>query len=123
MSRHHRIDYIEFSVLDMAKAKAFYGSVFGWTFQDYGPEYAGIHGEDREVGGFAVVKEAVAKGGPLVILYSEDLEATLEAVKTAGATITVAPFSFPGGRRFHFEDFSGNVLGVWTQTEHVEETP
>ncbi len=52
----------------------------------------------------------VVPGGPLVILYSNDLERSCEAVKLAGGTITTETFSFPGGRRFHFRDPSGNVL-------------
>ena len=35
-----RIDYIEFSVKSIAEAKRFYGGAFGWTFEDYGPDYA-----------------------------------------------------------------------------------
>jgi len=29
-----RIDYVEFDVTDVARAKKFYGDVFGWTFKD-----------------------------------------------------------------------------------------
>ncbi len=52
---------------------------------------------------------------PLPILYSEKLEATLEAVTNAGGTIVTPIFSFPGGRRFHFLDPAGNELAVWGQ--------
>ena len=31
-----QIDNIEFNVGDIARSKAFYGAVFGWTFVDYG---------------------------------------------------------------------------------------
>lgn len=48
---HHAINYIEFTVNDLVKAKLFYQSVFGWQFNDYGPGYAGIRGNDGEVGG------------------------------------------------------------------------
>lgn len=110
---HHDINYIEFGVTDMAKAKAFYADAFGWTFNDYGPEYAGIRRQDgSEVGGFALRPE-VLSGGPLVILYSETLEASLEKVRAVGGQITQDIFAFPGGRRFHFKDLSGNELGVW----------
>jgi hypothetical protein len=54
-------------------------------------------------------------GGPLVILYSKDLEKTLRAVREAGGKIVREPFAFPGGRRFQFTDPSGNELGVWSQ--------
>lgn len=109
---HHAIDYVEISVRDLAAAKRFYGAAFGWQFNDYGPSYAGIRGADREVGGLAQT-DGVATGGPLVVLYSRDLDATLAAVRSAGGEIVRKPFSFPGGRRFHFRDPSGNELAVW----------
>jgi len=111
--RHHAIDYIEISVRDVAAAKRFYGAAVGWQFNDYGPGYAGIRGADREMGGLALA-DNVATGGPLVVLYSRDLDATLAAVRAAGGEITKNPFTFPGGRRFHFRDPSGNELAVWS---------
>ena len=110
---HHVIDYIEITVRDLAVAKAFYGAAFGWRFTDYAPVYAGIQGPEREVGGLAQ-GEPRGPGGPLVILYSDDLEASVAAVEAAGGTITEAPFAFPGGRRFHFTDPSHNELAVWS---------
>jgi predicted enzyme related to lactoylglutathione lyase len=111
---HHAIDYIEISVTDMDASKRFYGEAFGWTFNDYGPSYAGIAGKEREVGGLAVADE-VRGGGPLVVLFSSDLDATVSAVKAAGGTLVKEPFVFPGGRRFHFADPSGNELAVWSE--------
>jgi uncharacterized protein len=35
---HHSIDYIEFTVTNMDEAKHFYGSAFGWKFNEYGPD-------------------------------------------------------------------------------------
>ncbi len=113
--QHHAIDYIEISVTDLAAAKRFYGAAFGWQFTDYGPTYVGIKGADPEgpeMGGFAETTE-VRSGGPLVILFSQDLDASLAQVRAAGGTISTEPFDFPGGRRFHFVDPSGNELAVW----------
>jgi predicted enzyme related to lactoylglutathione lyase len=115
MSTHHTIDYIEFTVRDLAAAKRFYTTAFGWQFNDYGPEYAGIKGATREVGGLHQAKEARTVG-PLVILYSKDLEKSVAAVRAAGGKILREPYAFPGGRRFHFTDSSGNELGVWSET-------
>jgi len=111
---NHSIDYIEFTVTDMAKAKAFYSSAFGWKFNDYGPDYAGIQKANGESGGLRIDK-IVERGGPLVILYSEDLDKTLKRVVAAGGKISKSPFAFPGGRRFHFEDPSRNELAVWSE--------
>ncbi|WP_285189751.1 VOC family protein [Rhodococcus sp. MEB041] len=113
-TRHHRIDYIELSVTDLTVARAFYAGAFGWTFVDYGPTYAGIVGADgAEAGGLAVVETPAPAGGPLVLLYSDDLDASAEAVEEAGGSVVSGPYDFPGGRRFHFADPSGTVLGVW----------
>ena len=53
--------------------------------------------------------------GPLIVLYSADLKATEEAIVAAGGSVVVPTFEFPGGRRFHFSDGVGNLLGVWSE--------
>ena len=114
--RHHAIDYIEIPVTDVPRAKQFYAESFGWVFTDYGPDYAGIAGPEGspgEVGGLAK-SDDVRPGGPIVVLYSADLDASVAAVQAAGGTVEPA-FEFPGGRRFHFTDPSGNRLGVWAE--------
>ena len=119
MSTHTNlaIDYIEFNVSDVASSQAFYAAAFGWRFNDYGPDYAGIVGEGgREAGGLQ--RGEVVAGGPLVILYGEDLDAVEKAIVQAGGTIVDPQFDFPGGRRFHFTDPSGNKLGVWREAAH-----
>ena len=112
---HHEINYIEIPALDLDQAKKFYGEAFGWKFTDYGPEYVGIQKRqgEGEVGGFCKVEKVVA-GGLLVILYSNDLESSLESVKKAGGEVSLEIFSFPGGRRFQFRDPSGHELAVWS---------
>ena len=111
---HHAISYVELGAGDLAATKAFYADAFGWRFQDYGPDYSGIRGvaDGDEVGGLNA-QSAPGPGGALVLLYSQDLDATLAAVEGAGGVVTVPPFDYPGGRRFHFSDPSGNVLGVF----------
>jgi len=114
--QHHALDYVEISVTDLTEAKEFYEAAFGWAFNDYGPSYAGIRSPDGagEVGGLSAATTPAA-GGPLVLLYSDDLDPTLTAVTAAGGRIIDGPYAFPGGRRFHFADPSGNELGVWSQ--------
>jgi uncharacterized protein len=116
---HHAIDYIELNVTDLAASKAFYEQAFGWRFNDYGDDYAGIRAPagdpsgEGEVGGLGVGRPP-GPGGSLVILYSDDLEASQAAVEAAGGAVTEGPYVFPGGRRFLFTDNSGNLLAVWT---------
>jgi uncharacterized protein len=109
----NHIDYIELPASDIAKTKAFYGSVFGWTFTDYGPDYTSFH-DGRMAGGFT--KESPAPGkGILLVIYSTDLDAAQQRIKTAGGRIVKDTFAFPGGRRFHFSDPNGNELAVWSE--------
>jgi predicted enzyme related to lactoylglutathione lyase len=112
---HHAIDYIEIAVTDIEAAKAFYATAFGWSLVDYGPDYAGIQGSAREIGGLRRDPEVKA-GGPLVIIYSTDLEGSVEAVTAAGGSILKPIYAFPGGRRFHFADPAGNELAVWSES-------
>lgn len=91
-----RIDNIEFNVADIARSKAFYAEVFGWTFTDYGPAYTEFS-DGRLTGGFAT-GEAVRPGGPLVILYADDLVATQQRLQAAGGRRDDLPgrVRFPG---------------------------
>ena len=111
-SNEGRVDYIEFPATDIAKTKAFYTGVFGWKFTDYGPDYTSF--EDGRLAGGFFKREAVTAGGPLVVLYAGDLAATQAKVQAAGGAIVKEIFPFPGGRRFHFADPSGNELAVWS---------
>jgi uncharacterized protein len=107
-----RIDYIEFAVRDIECSREFYGKTFGWTFKDYGPAYCEFS-DGRLTGGFAK-GDPVAPGGPLVILFADDLADTQRRLEDAGARIVKPVFSFPGGRRFHFLDLDGYELAVWS---------
>jgi len=107
-----RIDYIEFPVSNIDKTKAFYSKTFGWKFEDYGEEYTSFH-DGRLAGGFYLSPE-VKTGGPLVVIYTTDLEGMQTKVAAAGSKIVKLPFEFPGGRRFHFLDPSGHELAIWT---------
>lgn len=110
-----QVDNIEFNVLDIARSKQFYGSVFGWTFVDYGPSYTEFS-DGRLTGGFTT-GDPVRPGGPLIILYSDELEQAAAKIIEAGGRISRDVFSFPGGRRFHFIDPDGYELAVWSASE------
>ena len=43
MKEDSRINYVELPAEDFSKSKAFYGDVFGWTFQDYGDFYCAFN--------------------------------------------------------------------------------
>jgi len=107
-----RVDYLEFLTTNIEETKKFYSEVFGWEFTDYGPEYTSFT-DGRLGGGFALASE-VAAGGPLIVLYATNLEEIEASIRESGGRIVRDPFEFPGGRRFHFADPSGNELAVWS---------
>ena len=108
------INYIEFKAHDLKKIKTFYTTAFGWTFTDYGPAYTAFS-DSGIAGGFEYTDEPIVNG-VLVVLYHKNLEAIEEQVKKAGGAIVLETFSFPGGRRFHFKDPTGNELAIWSET-------
>jgi len=116
MNQHGKINYIELPCRDLAATKAFFSEAFGWGFVDYGPDYMAI--TDAGIDGGFYKSERCARteqGSALVVLYSNNLEQTLQQVTAAGATISIAIFSFPGGRRFHFIEPGGNEYAVWSE--------
>ncbi|ENC6435412.1 MULTISPECIES: VOC family protein [Aeromonas] len=84
MKAHEKLNYVEFAARDLAATKAFFQAVFGWQFVGYGPD------------------------------YSADIETTQAKVSQHGGTINRPLFDFPGGRRFHFVEPSGNEFAVWS---------
>jgi predicted enzyme related to lactoylglutathione lyase len=115
-AHHLRIDYIESPATNLPETKQFYSSIFGWQFEDYGPEYTSFK-DGRLAGGFFHSDKPVTSTSPLVVIYSANLESTLTAVQASGGKVVNDIFIFPGGRRFHFTDPSGNQLAVWSDLD------
>ncbi|HEV8266144.1 MAG TPA: VOC family protein [Gemmatimonadales bacterium] len=107
-----RIDYVEMAATSIGDTKRFYSDVFGWKFTDYGPDYTSFE-DGRLTGGFYKA-DAARAGTVLVVMFALDLAAVEQRVRAAGGRIVKPVFSFPGGRRFHFADPSGNELAVWS---------
>ncbi len=105
-----KIVYVELPAQELTATKDFYSSLFGWTFQDYGPTYSAFSDSGIE-GGFNSDPTERTKA-PLPVIESHALEETEQSILKAGGVITLPIFSFPGGRRFHFTDPAGNELAV-----------
>lgn len=114
MPEHNTINYVEFPAKDLKATKAFFAKAFGWSFVDYGPSYASFSGEGLD-GGFyeSDLAATTATGSALIVFYSDRLEETQASVEKAGGVIDKPIFDFPGGRRFHFIEPSGNEFAVW----------
>lgn len=113
--RDRKIDNIEFNVVDIERSKLFYAKAFDWLYTDYGSAYTEFT-DGRLTGGF-VTGEAPCTGGPLVIIYADNLAETQRRLEIAGAVITKPVFAFPGGCRFHFQDLDGYELAVWSDKQ------
>lgn len=115
MNDHEKINYVEFPVKDIEATKDFFGSVFGWSFVDYGPEYTAFSNQGLDGGFYKSDKTVSTKiGSALIVFYSEDIESTQIKIKNAGGSIIKPVFSFPGGQRFHFTDSNNNEYAVWS---------
>ena len=116
MPAHEKINYVEFPARDLPATKAFFTQVFAWTFADYGPEYAAFSDQGLDGGFFkSDLSSSTQQGAALLVFYSEHLEATLAKIEHAKGRIVKPIFSFPGGRRFHFTEPSGNEFAVWSE--------
>jgi len=114
----HVIDYVELAVDDLPQATAFYERALGWTFNDYGGEYAGIRNPSGGEFGGLNPHPAKARGdGVLALVRTDDVDAALVSVLAAGGRIEVELHEYPGGRRFTFADPFGNILGVYQPSE------
>ncbi|GAB3028250.1 VOC family protein [Bowmanella dokdonensis] len=116
MPTHHKINYLEIPAADLDGTKAFFQQAFDWQFTDYGPDYSCFTNGGLD-GGFYRAKDSatVAGGSLLMVLYSKDLQQSQQQVEAAGGKIIKPVFSFPGGRRFHFADPSGNEYAIWSE--------
>jgi predicted enzyme related to lactoylglutathione lyase len=109
------IDYVEIPVTDLKKAREFFSALFDWSFQEWGDDYMSFS-DGRLDGGFRRAANAASSSGVLVIFFSTNLERDLDRVQSLGATISEPIFPFPGGRRFHFVDPTGNEYAIWSAT-------
>lgn len=116
MKIHEKLNYVEFAAKDLQQTKEFFVTVFDWEFEDYGPEYIAFSNQGLDGGFFkSQLSSTTGNGGALLVFFSDDIESTLSKIEKAGGQITKPIFSFPGGRRFHFIEPSGNEFAVWAE--------
>jgi predicted enzyme related to lactoylglutathione lyase len=115
MNISDKINYVEFPATNIEATKVFFAGVFGWEFEDYGPDYAAFSNQGVDGGFFrSELSSSTDSGSALVVLYSDSLESIQSRIEQAGGIIVRPIFEFPGGHRFHFTEPSGNELAVWS---------
>ncbi len=113
--------HFELPAEDRERIAAFYAAAFGWEAEMLGPEMGNytvvtttpvVNGRPAAPGaingGFFLRTSDPASHTPSVVIGVQDIEASLEAVKTAGGTVT-EPQEIPGVGTFaSFFDTEGN---------------
>ena len=116
VNKHEKINYLEIPAHDMELTKTFFADVFAWSFVDYGPDYIACSNAGIDVGFFkSDLTAQTSSGSALIVFFSDALEQTLHKIELNKGTIIKPIFSFPGGRRFHFNDPNGNEFAVWAE--------
>ena len=108
-----RINYLELPSRDLPRAKAFYEAAFGWSLTAFGPDYAATTSDDTDLGIDGDTSSPDRIAAPLPVIEVDDLDACRATVLAVGGAIERDIFDFPGGRRFHFTDPDGHLLGAW----------
>jgi predicted enzyme related to lactoylglutathione lyase len=114
------ISWNELNTRDLAGAKEFYGSVFGWSFRDDDMGEAGSYttillGESMVGGILDMAEREVPEMVPAhwqVYFAVEDTDATIEAAKGSGGGVMVEPIDIPAGRFAILTDPHGASFAV-----------
>jgi predicted enzyme related to lactoylglutathione lyase len=113
----HGFGHIEIPVIDIEKAKAFYGQLFDWEFHEGGDGYVLYNPPDGNGGGFTTERKPCAEG---VLLYIEveDIPKKLGEIENAGGKAVVPKTKISDEFGFYalFLDSQGNGLGLWSKT-------
>ncbi len=103
---------------DCARAKQFYGRVFGWTFEPWGPpEFWRVHTTPDGIHGALQKRRAPVTGAGMIgfecTIAVEDVAATVAKIVAEGGEITMPAFEIEGvGTLAMFRDTEGNVVGA-----------
>ena len=122
-----RVVHFEIPTDDVARAKEFYGSIFGWQLQDMGEAMGGytlalttpvdqqtqVPSEPGAING-GLMKRSAETPSPVITVEVDAIDDALKQVESAGGTIVTPRSEIPGmGAYAYFKDPEGNVLGLW----------
>ena len=107
----HSIVHFEIPADDVARARRFYGELFGWTFQEIG-EYTLVQCGGEPGGG--MMKRVMPGQGITNYIGVESLDDYAKKAEALGATVLVPKMAVPGmGWWAQLSDTEGNVFALW----------
>jgi uncharacterized protein len=121
--------HVELATTDVAKAKAFYGKLFTWTFEDMpmdGGSYTmvkvgeGTGGAASSGTGGGIMKQPVpgAPSGWLAYVLVDDITAATQKAKSLGTSVMKDVTDAMGHGRFSIIlDPTGAALALWEPTK------
>ncbi|HSJ51992.1 MAG TPA: VOC family protein [Actinomycetota bacterium] len=121
-----KVTHFEIPADDVARAKDFYGSIFGWDLQDY----------EMEGGTYTIVQTVpvdenqnptepgAINGGlmrrtdqtphPVITITVDGIDEALKKIEAAGGTTVTPRTQIPNlGAFAYFQDPEGNTMGLW----------
>jgi uncharacterized protein len=116
--------HFEIPADDVARAKDFYGSIFGWQLQDM-PEMdytivqtTAVDENQMPTAPGAINGGLMRRSGetptPVITIDVESIDRSLEQVEAAGGKVVRPRTEIPGMGAFaYFTDPEGNTLGLW----------
>ncbi len=114
--------WIDLAVPDPAAAAQLYGSIFGWSVVDSGPDFGNYQMASVADHGAAGIGPA-QPGSPnvwTVYVATADVAATSASVTEHGGTVVVDPIDVPGMGIFSVvADPTGAVFGLWQANGHI----
>ena len=125
---HGHPSWADLATTDQDAAKSFYGSLFGWTYQDNpmgeGVTYSMAQYKDQFVSAIYAQREEMGQSGmpPMWSAYVtvDDVDARAAAVAPAGGTLMGEPFDvFDSGRMALVQDPSGAMIAFWQPKAHI----
>ncbi len=125
---HGTPSWIDLSTTDPEGAQAFYGSLFGWTFDpqptDQGGEYIMAVKGDRAAAGMMQQQPQLAEMG-LPSMWSTyvtvtDVDSAVALVEPAGGQVLMAPMQvMDSGRMAVIADPTGAAISLWQPEGHI----
>lgn len=120
--------FVDLSTTDPDAAQAFYGSLFGWSYENVMPEGAGSYLmaslDGHIAAAIAPQQEAEAAAGVpshwQVYITVDDVDAATGKVAGAGGTVHVEPFDvFDAGRMSVIQDPVGAFVCLWQPGQSI----